>query len=79
MRGGLPRRSSSKVITRRWRLSMFDGAEWGELYDLDKDPGEFMNLWDDRAHFAQRAVLIEALARQEIAAVDRVPMPTGHA
>jgi arylsulfatase len=38
----------------RWRLvhyprAMFDGADEGELYDLDADPGETRNLYHDPA------------------------------
>ncbi|MEM8980165.1 MAG: sulfatase-like hydrolase/transferase [Pseudomonadota bacterium] len=65
--------------TDRWRLSLFDQAEWGELYDLETDPNELDNLWDNPAHAGQKAELIDALARQEIACVDSAPFPTGHA
>lgn len=64
------------LVTDHWRLSVFHGAKWGELYDLKQDPGEFNNLWDDLAHAAIRARLMERLAREEIACVDRAPLPT---
>ena len=64
------------LVDRHWRISVTLGAEWGEIYDLDRDPGELDNLWDDPAHAAVRAQLLERLARAEIAAVDRAPMPT---
>jgi arylsulfatase A-like enzyme len=62
-----------------WRLTLYHGEDWGELYDLDRDPGEFENLWADPAHAGTRAELIEALLRLEIASVDRAPAPTGYA
>ncbi len=67
------------IRTDRWRLSLIDGVAWGEMYDLQTDPGEFENLWDHPAHSTKRAELLERLARAEIASVDRVPFPTAHA
>ena len=67
------------IRTDRWRLSLFEGAEWGELYDLETDPNEFDNLWDDQAFKDRRAALVESLARTEISTVDQVPFPTSHA
>jgi len=75
--GGVPRVHT--MVDKRWRLSIFDGVEWGELYDLETDPGELQNLWDDPAHAAIKAGLLEKMLRIEIAHVDRVPMPTGRA
>ena len=65
------------LVDGRWRLSLFEGTDQGELYDLDTDPDEFVNLWNDPAHALCRAGLVERLAREEIANVDRVPLPTG--
>jgi hypothetical protein len=75
--GGVPRIHT--LVDKRWRLSLFDGVEWGELYDLENDPGEFRNLWDDAGHAAVKSRLMEQLLRIEIAHIDRVPMPTGRA
>jgi arylsulfatase A-like enzyme len=62
-----------------WRLSLFEGVDWGELYNLECDPGEFRNLWVDGAYADIKAALMERLARAEIASVDRAPFPTGRA
>ncbi len=64
------------LLDRRWRISLTLGADWGEIYDLERDPGEMDNLWNDPEHATVRAQLLERLARAEIAAVDRAPMPT---
>jgi arylsulfatase A-like enzyme len=34
----------------RYKLVIYHGMGLGELYDLDQDPGEFDNLWDDQDH-----------------------------
>jgi arylsulfatase A-like enzyme len=31
----------------KWRFSYYPGKDYGELYDLEKDPHEFTNLWND--------------------------------
>ena len=75
---GLPPRIHT-LVDARWRLSIFQHADAGELYDLQGDLGEFDNLWDSPEHRAIRAQLTERLLRAEIEHVDRVPMPTRRA
>jgi arylsulfatase A-like enzyme len=67
------------LIDGRYRLSVFHGTGWGELYDLQSDPGEFDNLWDNPAHAKTRAALTEKLLLTEIEHIDRVPLPTRRA
>ena len=66
-------------ITGRWRLTRYESSDWGELFDLENDPGERRNLWDDPAHRGIRGELHEALARQLIANHDRTVSPTRRA
>ncbi|MEM9317867.1 MAG: sulfatase-like hydrolase/transferase [Pseudomonadota bacterium] len=63
----------------RFRLSVLQDMNWGELYDLEQDPGEFQNLWEHPDFTAEKARLMETLLRAELAHVDRSPMPTGRA
>lgn len=44
----------------RYKLSIYHGHQLGELYDLQEDPWEFNNLWDDPAHEKLRNELIYA-------------------
>lgn len=37
-------------IDERYKLTVYQGREYGELYDLASDPRELRNLWDDPAH-----------------------------
>ena len=67
------------IVHDRWRLSIYLGPCRNELFDLETDPGEMVNLWDSADHAPVRAMLVERLAEMEIAAVDRVPLPTSEA
>jgi arylsulfatase A-like enzyme len=46
--------------TDRHKLVVYHGHNLGELYDLDEDPWEFDNLWDDPAHEKLKSELIFA-------------------
>jgi len=62
--------------TARYRLSVYDGSELGELYDLQSDPHECRNLWGDAAHDGLRARLLHDLSRLMIHYADESPNPT---
>jgi arylsulfatase A-like enzyme len=34
------------LITERWRCTWYAGKDYGEIYDLEADPDEFVNLWE---------------------------------
>ena len=50
--------SVNTLIDDRWRLSVWQGCDWGELYDLRDDPDELRNLWDDEEYRGVRANLL---------------------
>lgn len=64
------------LITQDYRFSLYDGVDWGELYDLSLDPHEQHNLWDDDQYRAVRQEMVMLLARTMLHYVDRNPPPT---
>lgn len=75
---GFPSRIRMRtLVTERARLSLFEGVDWAELYDLRADPREMRNLWRDPAASALEGEMIERLAREMIAASDTSPLPMG--
>jgi arylsulfatase A-like enzyme len=67
------------LVTGCWRMSLYRGVDWGELYDLENDPDEKLNLWDDSRHVGVKAELLERFVKEELDLVDRSPFPTGQA
>lgn len=42
----------------RYKTNIYHGLDLGELFDLQEDPGEFVNLWDDPAYAELKAKLV---------------------
>jgi arylsulfatase A-like enzyme len=68
------------LMTEDHRLTLYEGVEWGELYDLKNDAAEMRNLWDDPAAAHRRHELTERLARKLMELSDTSPWRriTGH-
>jgi len=49
------------VRDRRMKLVHFKDADYGQLFDLEADPGEVRNLWHDPAHAATKERLLAVL------------------
>jgi arylsulfatase A-like enzyme len=45
----------------RWKAVHIVGSDEGQLFDLQSDPGEAVNLWNSPAHHAERERLLKAL------------------
>jgi hypothetical protein len=65
-------------ITRDHRLTLYEGADWGELYDFTADPHELNNLWNDPRVRDQRHHFTEQLARKMMELADSSPLATHH-
>ena len=63
------------VVTDRYRMSIRQGEDWGELYDLQADPTEVKNLFDDPNAAQVKAELTETMLRRMIDLQDRAPLP----
>ncbi len=67
-----------KTITGKdYKLTYYAGEQFGELYDRNKDPGEFVNLWDDPDHRDVRERLICRLMDRIIQTEDTLPQRIG--
>lgn len=73
---GFERRPNIRnLVTKTHRLSVYRGLEFGELYDLEHDPNQTANLWDDPDHSATKADLMIALNQAMLDAIEQGPWP----
>jgi arylsulfatase len=69
-KGSGPLSHATMFRDQRYKLSVYHGSGHGELYDLQKDPGEFTNLWDDSAAQVLKQNLIRRSFDASILATD---------
>ena len=50
------------IVTRERKLTCYHGEDFGELYDLESDPGEIHNRWDDPEYRRDRNQLTARIA-----------------
>jgi len=53
-------------VNERYKLTVYYGRDYGELFDLQEDPGEVNNLWDSPEHAKLKAQLVMALLQVEM-------------
>ncbi len=58
----------------KWRFTYYPGQEYGELYDLEKDPDEFVNLWSDRKMDDLKQKLTKRLLDRVVSTRDPLPL-----
>ncbi len=55
----------------RYKLVAYHNHPLGELYDLERDPGEFDNLWDDPEHLGLKFELVKKSFDATMMSVDQ--------
>jgi len=66
---------ATMVRTERYKLTVYHSlGGWGELYDLQKDPSEFNNLWDDRSAGGIKGEMHALMVARMSETVDPHPM-----
>jgi arylsulfatase len=68
-----PAPQATMIRTAGHKLVAFHGLAAGELYDLEKDPGEHVNLWNSPDHVGVKAAMLVRLTDRMAWTVD--PMP----
>ena len=54
------------LITDRYKLTVYRDADYGELIDLETDPGELVNYWDDPDYADVKMQMLLKFAQAEI-------------
>jgi len=64
----------SMLRTERYKLVVDHNGEAGELYDLEADPKEFVNRWNDPSFASVRADLLLRLCHRMAGSIDPKPV-----
>ncbi|WP_309119913.1 sulfatase-like hydrolase/transferase [Paenibacillus sp.] len=59
-------------VNRRYKLTVYYNRMYGELFDLEEDPGEVRNLWHDKDY---KELKMELLMKYVWAELGKEPMP----
>ena len=61
----------------RYKLVLYHGHDLGELYDLEEDPDEFENMWDEPQAQPLKLELMQKSFDASMLAMDRGPRRVG--
>lgn len=65
------------LTTREYKLTYYAGEQFGELYDRNKDPNEFTNLWDHPDYQEVKQKLLMRLLDRMVQTEDTLPLRIG--
>ena len=54
------------LVTERFKITVYRDADYGELFDLQEDPRELRNCWDDPAYAEIKGKLLLRFVQAEI-------------
>ncbi|MBB6430621.1 sulfatase family protein [Algisphaera agarilytica] len=60
------------LVTDRYKLTVYRGRDWGELFDMQEDPHELHNRYDDPAYAEARSAMMMKLIQADL---EREPAP----
>ncbi|MFQ5809300.1 MAG: sulfatase/phosphatase domain-containing protein, partial [Armatimonadota bacterium] len=72
-----PEAHLTMVRTDQHKLVAVHGRDGGELYDLETDPTETHNLWNDAGHRNVKTEMLERLCDRLAWTVDPLPLREG--
>ena len=67
------------LVTDRHKITVYPGEQYGELFDLQEDPGELHNLWDDPRHQTLKRHLRGELMERLVLTDNALPRRLSHA
>lgn len=68
-----PKAYGTMVRTKRYKLALMHGQSSGELYDLEIDPSETCNLWNDPRSSSIKSQLLQLLCDRMAWTIDPLP------
>jgi arylsulfatase A-like enzyme len=54
------------LVNERFKITVYRGADYGEMFDLAADPHELVNRWDDPAYAGIKAALLLEFVQAEL-------------
>ena len=72
-----PTAQTTMIRTEDYKLTVVHGLNSGELYDLQQDPDEFVNHWDDSSYLSIKVDMMKRLCDRMAWTVDPLPLRRG--
>jgi arylsulfatase A-like enzyme len=63
------------IVAEQWKLAYYAGRAHGELYDMNRDPQQIVNLWDEPGHALIKDRLIRRILDHEMNKARPTPGP----